>query len=125
MTLVPGAGYYFIKNKTADLSLEGGPGFIAEKLGDDTSSYVTLRIAQKFHYKISEHAKAWETIEYLPQVDNFNNYIVNFEAGVEAALNKSNKLALRTVFDDAYENIPAKGRLKNDLKLITGITYHF
>jgi putative salt-induced outer membrane protein len=125
MTLVPGAGYYFIKNKTADLSLEGGPGYIAEKLGDTTHSYVTLRIAEKFHYQISEHAKAWESIEYLPQVDNFNNYIVNFETGVEAALNKSNKLALRTVFDDSYDNVPAKGRLKNDLKLITGITYHF
>ena len=125
LTVTPGLGYYFIKNKRADLSLEGGPGYIAEKLGDSTSSYVTLRVAQKFHYKISEHAKAWESIEFLPQVDNFNNYIVNFEAGIEAGLNKSNKLALRTVIDDSYDNIPAAGRLKNDLKLIAGITYHF
>jgi hypothetical protein len=58
-------------------------------------------------------------------VDNFDNYIVNFETGAEAALNKSNKLALRAVIDDSYDNVPAKGRLKNDLKLITGITYHF
>jgi putative salt-induced outer membrane protein YdiY len=125
LTLTPGAGYYFIKNKTADFSLEGGPGFITEKLGDQTSSYVTLRIAEKSHYRISEHAKAWETIEFLPQVDNFNNYIVNAEAGIEAGLNKSNKLALRTVIDDSYDNVPAAGRLKNDLKLIAGITYKF
>jgi putative salt-induced outer membrane protein len=125
LTIAPGAGYYFIKNKKTDLSLEGGPGYIDEKLGDDYLSYVTLRIAQKFHWQISDRAKLWESIEYLPQVDHFDNYIVNFEVGVEAALNKSNKLALRTVLDDSYDNIPAAGRLKNDLKLIVGITYKF
>jgi putative salt-induced outer membrane protein YdiY len=125
VTATPGAGYYFIKNKTADLSLEGGPGFITEKLGDQTSSYATLRIAEKSHYRISEHAKAWESIEYLPQVDEFDNYIVDAEVGIEAGLNKSNKLALRTVLDDSYDNVPAAGRLKNDLKLIAGITYKF
>jgi putative salt-induced outer membrane protein YdiY len=125
MTLATGVGYYFIKNKTADLSLEGGPGYIAEKLDDQSTSYATLRIAEKFHYRISEHAKAWETIEFLPQVDNFNNYIVNAEAGIEAGLNQGNKLALRTVIDDSYDNVPAPHRLKNDLKLIAGITYKF
>jgi putative salt-induced outer membrane protein YdiY len=125
VTLAPGAGYYFIKNKTLDLSFEGGPGFIAEKLGDESSSYVTLRIAEKAHWQISSHSKAWESVEYLPQVDHFDNYIVNAEIGIEAALNKSNKLALRSVLDDSYDNIPAAGRLKNDLKLITGITYKF
>jgi putative salt-induced outer membrane protein len=125
LTLVPGAGYYFIKNKKVDLSLEGGPGYIAQKLDDDSTSYVTLRLAEKFHWQISDRAKLWESLEYLPQVDDFSNYIVNFELGVEAALNKGNKLALRTVFQDTYDSRPAPDRLKNDLKLITGITYHF
>jgi putative salt-induced outer membrane protein YdiY len=125
LTLVPGAGYYFIKNKKMDLSLEGGPGYIAQKLGEQYSSYVTLRVAEKFHWQISDRAKLWESLEYLPQVDDFANYIVNFELGVEAALNKSNKLALRTVLDDTFDSRPAVDRLKNDLKLIAGITYHF
>ncbi|HEY3855620.1 MAG TPA: DUF481 domain-containing protein [Verrucomicrobiae bacterium] len=125
LTLVPGAGYYFIKNKKLDLSLEGGPGYIAQKLGEETSSYVTLRIAEKVHWQISDRAKLWESLEYLPQVDDFGNYIVNFELGVEAALNKGNKLALRVVLVDTFDSQPAEDRLKNDLKLIAGITYHF
>jgi putative salt-induced outer membrane protein len=125
LTLAPGAGYYFIKNKKLDLSLEGGPGYIAQKLGHQYSSYVTLRLAQKLHWQISDRAKMWESLEYMPQVDEFGNYLVNFELGVEAALNKSNKLALRTVFQDTYDSKPAVDRLKNDLKLIAGITYHF
>jgi putative salt-induced outer membrane protein YdiY len=125
LTIGPGAGYYLIKNKKLDLSVEGGIGYLNEKLDDEYQRYATLRAAQGLHYQISEHAKAWETIEVLPQANELNNYIVNFEVGAEAALNKKNKLALRTVLDDTYNNVPAAGRLKNDLKLIAGITYKF
>jgi hypothetical protein len=58
-------------------------------------------------------------------VDKFNNYILNAEVGVEAALNKSSNLSLRSVLQDAYVNIPAPNRLKNDLKLITSLVYKF
>ncbi|HEY3913443.1 MAG TPA: DUF481 domain-containing protein [Verrucomicrobiae bacterium] len=125
LSVGPGAGYYLIKNKKLDLSVEGGIGYLTQKLGDDYQSYATLRAAQALHYQISEHAKAWETIEVLPQANDLDNYIVNFEVGAEAGLNKKNKLALRTVLDDTYNNVPAAGRLRNDLKLIAGITYKF
>ncbi|MGO8699334.1 MAG: YdiY family protein [Limisphaerales bacterium] len=124
-TLAPGAGYYFIKNKIRDLSLEAGPGYIFERLDDDTQSFVTLRVAEKFHYAFSPRARLWETLEFLPQVDNFNNYIANGELGVEAGLNKSEKLLLRTVLQDSYDSIPAAGRLRNDIKLITSVAYKF
>ncbi|HEX4119162.1 MAG TPA: DUF481 domain-containing protein [Verrucomicrobiae bacterium] len=125
LSIGPGVGYYLIKNKTLDLSVEGGPGYITEKLGDQYENYAILRAAQALHYQISAHAKLWETLEVLPQANDLDNYILNAEIGVEAALNKSNKLALRTVLDDAYDNEPAAGRLRNDLKLIAGITYKF
>jgi len=125
VTLAPGIGYYFVTNKVMDLSAEIGPGYIREQLDGDTESFTTLRIAEKFHYTISAHSKAWETIEFLPQVDKFNNYILNAEVGVEAALNKSSNLSLRSVLQDAYVNIPAPNRLKNDLKLITSLVYKF
>jgi hypothetical protein len=64
-------------------------------------------------------------VEFLPQVDNWNNYIVNAEIGVEAKLTKGNKLSLRSLIDDSYVNLPAAGRLKNDIKFITSIVYNF
>jgi len=108
-----------------DLMGEIGPGYIKEQLDGKTESYVTLRIAEKCHYAISANARAWETIEFLPQVDNFDNYIVNAEIGIEANLTKGNKLSLRSVLQDSYNNVPAPDRLKNDLKLITSIVYNF
>ncbi len=125
LTLAPGAGYFFIKNKITDLSMEAGPAYIIEKLDDHTQDFATLRVAQKFHYAISAHSRLWETLEFLPQVDNFNNYIANAEVGVEASLNKSDRLMLRTVLRDTYDSIPAPGRLRNDLQLIASIAYKF
>jgi putative salt-induced outer membrane protein YdiY len=125
LTLAPGLGYYFITNKTMDLMGEVGPGYIREQLGTNTESFATLRVAEKCHYLISPTAKAWETLEWLPQVDEFNNYIVNAELGIEARLTKGGKLSLRSVVQDSYNNVPAVGRLKNDLKIITSIVYNF
>jgi putative salt-induced outer membrane protein YdiY len=98
---------------------------VDEKLGNEYLNYATLRGAEKFHYVLSEWARLWESAEILPEVDNFDNYILNVEVGVEADLNKRKNLALRVVLDDTYNNIPAPGREKNDLKLVASLACKF
>lgn len=124
VTLAPLVGYYFIKQTNMSLAGEVGPGFVAQKLGPHSAhGFATLRLAERFEYKFSPTAKLWESCEILPQVDYFKNYYVNFEIGVEAALAK--RWALRTYLDDTYYNVPARGRLKNDAKLVTALAYKF
>jgi putative salt-induced outer membrane protein YdiY len=123
LTLTAGPGYYFIKNDRMLLSAEAGPGFIQEKLGSGEDSYMTLRAAERFQYKISDHARVFQSLEYLPQVDDFDNYLLNFEAGVEADITK--QVALRVTFQDTYDNQPAEGRERNDIKLISSIVWKF
>jgi len=125
ITLSAGAGYYLIKTKTTQLSAEVGPGYIFQKLKDRSESYATLRAGDKFTQELSDRARMWQTAEILPQVDDFNNFIVNFEIGVEADLNSSKKLALRVYLDDTYNNVPAAGRQKNDMKLVAAVAYKF
>jgi putative salt-induced outer membrane protein YdiY len=125
LSLSPGVGYYFIKNKTMDLSGEFGPGYIIERLGTNDHSFATLRIGEKFHWAISDRARMWQTVEFLPQVDKFDNYIVNFEIGIEADLSSSKKFALRTFLQDTYNHRPAPGREKNDAKLVGALAYKF
>lgn len=123
LTLSPGVGYYFVKNDTTTLSGEFGPGYIYEKLGNSTHSYPTLRIAERLEHKINERVKLWESIEFLPQVDKFENYIINAEVGVDTSLTK--KLFLSVFATDTYHSEPAPGREKNDLKLVTALKYKF
>ncbi|MGN6642967.1 MAG: DUF481 domain-containing protein [Verrucomicrobiota bacterium] len=123
LTLGPGAGYYFIKEPRMDLSAEAGPSFITEKVAGDVDNYLALRLGEKFNYKISDRARLWQTAELLPQVDDFSNYILNLELGIEADLTKS--FSLRSFIQDSYDNQPAPGRKSNDLKWVTAIAYKF
>ncbi len=123
LTVSPGVGYYFIKTKETELNGEVGPGFIYEKTGGDENSYFVLRLAENFKHSLNEHVRVWQKAEFLPQVDDLENYIFNFEAGIEADL--SRKLSFQSKVLDTYDNRPAPGRKCNDLKWINAISYKF
>jgi putative salt-induced outer membrane protein len=123
VTLSPGVGYYFIKSDTMNLSAEAGPGVVFEKQGSAEKTYLTARIAEKFDYKLNDRARLWQMVEFLPQVDNLDNYIINAEIGVEAGLTK--KTSLRVVAQDTFDNQPAPGRKKNDVKLVSSVVVKF
>lgn len=121
--LSPGAGYYFIKNDTTLLSAEAGPGFIYEKQGDDSRGYLIARLAERLEHKFNENVRLWQTLEFLPQVDDLNNFLINAEIGVEAKLTE--KLSVKVFAVDNYDNEPAEGREENDIKLVTALAYTF
>lgn len=118
-----GVGYYFIKNKDTFLRGEFGPGFVLEKKGGVSDSYITLRVGERFEHKFNDNVKLWQSLEYTPQVDGFDNFQVVGEIGLDAKLSKA--LSLRTYVQDTYVNKPAAGRKDNDLKLVTSVVYKF
>lgn len=123
VTLSPGAGYYFVKNPRTTFRGELGPGYVFEKKSGQTDNYATLRISERFEHRLSDRARVWQFAEYLPQVDDWDNFIINAEAGVEADLTRS--LSMRLVAQNTYDNKPARGRKHNDFRLIAGLNYRF
>ncbi len=134
--LGPVVGHYFIKNDTTSLSGEIGPSFIVEKLDVDQpgvpapnnvnsewKNYFALRAGEKFEHQLSETAKIWQSLEFLPQIDDFGNFIILAEIGAEAALNS--QMSLRVVVSDRYDNDVASGTKKNDLSLVSSLVYRF
>jgi putative salt-induced outer membrane protein YdiY len=121
----PAAGYYFIKSDASKLSGEIGPSFIKERLGHEDRSYVTLRVSERGEHTLNKAktAKVWEEVDYLPQVDDFSNYLLNSEVGVEAALN--GHLSLRVCADDMFNSKPAAGRKENDILLVSSLVYKY
>jgi putative salt-induced outer membrane protein YdiY len=119
----PAAGYYFIKSDTTKVNGEVGPSLIDERLGRDNKSYVTLRLTERAEHSFNKGSKIWEQVDYLPQVDNFNNYLVNSEVGAEAALNT--RLSLRIVGKDQFNSMPAAGRKENDITLISALVFKY
>lgn len=129
--LAPGVGYYFIKDAKMSFCGEVGPGAVIEKLdkidkipnNTDWHGYFTLRVAERFEYKLNERSKLWHSAEWLPQVDDLDNYLINAEVGFSTAITP--KWDLRLLVQNTYDNQPAPGRESNDLKLIAGVGFKF
>jgi putative salt-induced outer membrane protein YdiY len=123
--VTPLVGYYFIKNDKMSLSGEVGPAGVFEHLsGEAPKQYAAIRFSETFEYKIAANTKVWETLSYIPQIDDWvNNYLLNFEAGIDTAIN--NHFSLRVVFQDMYASEPAAGKKPNDMRLLAGAAYKF
>ena len=135
----PGAGYYFIKDSMTYLAGEAGVGFEAQRFNSlhvpagpppgytvtpaKEETFATIRLADRFEHKFNDHARFWQSAEFLPQVDKFDNFVVNFEAGVETSVTKS--FTLKTYVIDSYQNRPSAGKLKNDVQIVAAVGYKF
>lgn len=119
-TIGPGFGVYVVKNSNTTLSAEIGPSYIWENVGDVSNNHLVLRVAERFTHNLSPTARIWQSVEYLPQEDQFSNYLLNAEIGVEAALNAH--LNLRFVLQDKYNSQPPADLVSNDLTLIAGLS---
>ena len=118
-TLGPGLGAYLVKNDQRELTLEAGPAYLWEKVGGARNDYLALRFAERYVCQALKNAKLVQSLEYLPEAEDFDNYLLAGEIGVEAAM--SDRLSLRVVLQDKYDNTPAEGKERNDLSLIAGL----
>ena len=123
LTIGPGAGYYLLKAARTTLGVEGGVNFEAQRLGGTDQNFATVRLAENFEHKFNDRARLWQKVEIFPQVDKLDNYVVNFEIGLETIITKS--FSLKTCLDDNYANRPAAGHEKNDAKIVAGVSYKF
>jgi putative salt-induced outer membrane protein len=119
----PGFGWHLIKNDKWALDLEAGPGYVFQDQGGISDSFLTLRVAENLTYKLNDRARLWQSAEWVPEASQFSNYFLTIQVDIEADLTK--KAKLRVVIYDDYNNQPAAGRKKNDIKLVTGISYSF
>jgi putative salt-induced outer membrane protein len=105
------------------LAAEAGPGAVLEKLDGSRKNYMVARAAERFEHKVDDHTKIWQNVEFLPQFDESRNFLVNAEIGLETTLTRT--ISLRVDLQDNYINVPAPGRQRNDMRLVTGLVYKF
>jgi putative salt-induced outer membrane protein len=128
----PGAGCYIIKSDGMNLSAEAGASWVADEIevetspgvtDTETSSEIACRLVQKFDVKLGKSARAWESVEFLPQIDDFDVYLLTAEIGLEAAVNGS--LSLRTTVGNVHDSEPAPGKEKDDTTVKAALVYKF
>jgi putative salt-induced outer membrane protein len=121
-TIGGGGGMYATNNDKDKLGLELGFAYIIEKFesGEDDDG-VSLRLAARHDHTFSETAKCWASLEYLPDTDAFEDFLLHAEIGTETMLNST--LSVRVVAQDRYDSEPPGGREENDLSLVAALVY--
>lgn len=123
-TITSGIGYYILKETNTTLAAEIGPGIVIQRVGETDNTYATMRLAERFEHKFNKNsARIWENVEILPQINKPSDYLVNSEVGAESALYKN--VSLQIYLDDNYNSQPAPALKRNDVKLVSGVTYTF
>ncbi len=119
VTAGPGLGVYLLKDEQIELATEAGLSYLWEDVADESDDYIALRVAQNLTYRFDENSKVWQSIVYMPEMGEFQNYLITAELGAEAPLN--GKVNLRVVLQDKYDSTPGRDVKRNDLTLIAGL----
>ncbi len=122
-TTSTGLGYYFVQRTNTTFAVETGPSLVTERQGEVDQNYAAWRLADRFEYKFNSTARIWQKAEIIPQIDQFDNFIVNAEIGIESAIAKD--LSLQVYVQDNYVNLPAPTYKHNDVRIVSGISYKF
>lgn len=121
VNLGPSLGAYLLKNDFREFSMEVGPSYLWEEVDSIDDNYLALRFGERYTCQISETAKLWQSAEYLPKAEDFDQYLLNVELGVEATVTEL--ITLRLVLQDKYNSMPAADTDHNDLSLIAGLGF--
>jgi putative salt-induced outer membrane protein YdiY len=134
----PGVGTFLINKDVAQMGLEVGAAFIFEELENTISSQdadgnavssvvdvadenIALRVGQFYNRDLSETSRFWQTLEYLPLFEDFGDYLLNAEVGIESDI--SGSLSLRVVATEQYDATPAAGADESDFTITAGLSY--
>jgi putative salt-induced outer membrane protein YdiY len=109
----PALGYFFLKEESVRLSGEAGPSYVFEEVGDVEDDYLAPRVAERFEWDITTSSKLFQAVEFLFDINDSENTIINSEAGLEASI--ATNLALVFSVRSRFDNEPADGRERNDM----------
>ena len=113
-----GAGYKFLNGPAHFLVGELGVHYVADDYTDGTrKDYPAGRAYGKYTYAFTEKNKAYQSLEFLYDFKDSNNYDVNSETAVISAL--GGNLSLKVAYLVNYKNEPVPSTLKKTDTMMT------
>ncbi|HKK26864.1 MAG TPA: DUF481 domain-containing protein [Gemmatimonadota bacterium] len=125
-----GAGYKVVATDRVSLSFEAGGSWIQDRfVNDSTDAAVHAAVGQNLAWAISETTDLTQSLSWSPRAEDFGQYLVHGEIGLTTRI--IGGLGLSVNFQDDYNSDPfvdpvtGESRKKNDLTLVTGLSYKF
>ena len=128
-----GGGYQWLDKAAFDatgvwsFSQEAGAAWIktsyAQKDPDADDTYATLRYAHHLTYlpRWTAGVEIFHNFEYLPQVDDWENYLAKADLGLTTKIIMNFDLLAKVEWD--YNSRPSVGRKSSDTRYIVGLGY--
>ncbi|PLX84942.1 MAG: hypothetical protein C0617_06255 [Desulfuromonas sp.] len=123
-TLIGGAGYKFLLGPKHFLAGEAGLTYTTEKLKDDADrGYLGVRLFGQYDYVFSETSRFSQSVEWLTDFDETENWLLISETALVTALNSH--LSLKTSYVVNYDNLPADDFDETDTVLGVTLVVNF
>jgi putative salt-induced outer membrane protein YdiY len=119
-----GVGYQWVESPTFNFQTEAGVSYVFEDFdpGGD-NDFVALRLAYHVDKKLSDKVLVFHNVEYLPAFEDFEDYLIRADAGLQADLTKTFFSQFKVEWD--YDSTPAPGRDKSDYRYLVGVGWRF
>ena len=128
-----GLGYQWLENRVFEstgkwnFNQELGVNWVREEFKDDDDpkkgGFCALRYAHHFGYvpKWAEGVELFHNLEYLPEVDDWNKFLMKADVGFSTKIIMNFDLLAKIEWD--YNSQPSDDRKKSDLRYVIGLGY--
>ncbi|MDY6855668.1 MAG: DUF481 domain-containing protein [Thermodesulfobacteriota bacterium] len=113
-----GSGYKILTGEEHFLNIEAGVNYVKEEYIDGSDrDYMESRLFAGYVYQFSDKDKFSQTVEYLYDFDESENYYVISETSIISAMNDS--LSLKVSYFLKYDNMPVPTSLEKTDTILT------
>ncbi len=120
-----GGGYQWIESENTKFSTELGLASLYEKFDNqtDSNSKLSIQLGYNFDKKLRKNISFTHDLTYYPSIDKFSDYFLTSTAGIRADFTEKIFMTLKAIFN--YDETPAIGAHKTDVKYFLGVGYRF
>lgn len=124
LTPSAGLGYQWVKRDDMNFNTEAGVAWVYEDFANaDSNDYWAARFAYHFDKKINERVQFVHNVEYIPSVEDLDEFNLNADAGLRIGLTEKFFNELKVEWK--HDSEPAPGAEKNDVRYVISLGYEF
>ncbi|UCE46295.1 MAG: DUF481 domain-containing protein, partial [Phycisphaerales bacterium] len=120
-----GGGYQWVESEDMNFSTEIGLASLYEKFDNQTesNSELSTQLGYNFDKKLTKNTKLTHDLTYYPALEKFSDYFLTSTVGVRTDFSSNFFATFKTIFN--YDETPAIGAHKTDVKYFLGLGYSF
>jgi putative salt-induced outer membrane protein YdiY len=119
-----GAGFQWADKPAFSFSTEAGAGYLYRQYAHDGEmGSPDARLAYHLKAKFNDKVSVFHNLEYLPGLDEINNYFLNTDVGIRTDL--AAKMYAEFKIEYRYDSKPAPAHGPNDIRYILGVGVSF